>query len=216
MRSNPAFSDRMALPPVPSRADCRCERGFSLIEVMITVFVLSLGLLGVGGLQYLAMKSNQSALSRAMATEYAYQMLDFIRSNPAVTADGADSVLTPDSTICSKANMCSPQSFGFTMGDSDSETQPTDMPAWVWSWVQNQWLSKLKNDLPGARASVCLSLSQDVKNGDLENCTGTGFGAWANNADSRYYVVTVRWEQAGTGTMFTQDDQQIVLVGEVQ
>jgi type IV pilus assembly protein PilV len=67
------------------------ERGSSLIEVLVAVCVLSLGLLGIAGLQSVAMKANQTALSRSIATVYAENAMDILRSNPvALCADPAD------------------------------------------------------------------------------------------------------------------------------
>ena len=43
------------------------QRGFTLIEVMIAVFVLSIGLLGVAALQLTAKKSSHQAWQRAQA-----------------------------------------------------------------------------------------------------------------------------------------------------
>jgi type IV pilus assembly protein PilV len=55
--------------------------GFSLIEVLVSVLVLAIGLLGVAALQTGALKNNQSALQRSQATTLAYSMMDAMRAN---------------------------------------------------------------------------------------------------------------------------------------
>ncbi|MEG0007730.1 MAG: type IV pilus modification protein PilV [Aeromonas sp.] len=66
----------------------RCETGFSLLEVMIAVLVLSVGILGMATLQLQALKSNQSALSSTEATQYANLMGDLMRANRSAALAG--------------------------------------------------------------------------------------------------------------------------------
>jgi type IV pilus assembly protein PilV len=59
-----------------SRAD-----GFTLIEVLVSLVVLSIGLLGTAKLMLFSSRSNDSAYLRSQATELAYEILDNIRAN---------------------------------------------------------------------------------------------------------------------------------------
>jgi type IV pilus assembly protein PilV len=56
-------------------------RGFTLLEVLIALVVLSFGLLGLAALQAYSVKANQSAHFRSQATALANMMLDSIRAN---------------------------------------------------------------------------------------------------------------------------------------
>ncbi|WP_281378052.1 type IV pilus modification protein PilV [Chiayiivirga flava] len=56
-------------------------RGFSLIEVMIAVLVLSIGLLGMAALQGMSLQNARSANYRSQATNLAYQLIDSMRGN---------------------------------------------------------------------------------------------------------------------------------------
>lgn len=56
-------------------------RGFSLIEVMIAVLVLSVGLLGMAALQGMSLQNARSANYRSQATNLAYQLIDSMRGN---------------------------------------------------------------------------------------------------------------------------------------
>ncbi|MEN8177070.1 MAG: type IV pilus modification protein PilV [Pseudomonadota bacterium] len=56
-------------------------RGFSLIEVLVTFIVLSVGLLGLAALHANGLKNNQSAYWRSQATFLAYGILDSMRAN---------------------------------------------------------------------------------------------------------------------------------------
>lgn len=57
------------------------QSGFTLLEVMVAIVVLSLGLLGLAGLQAASLRNNQTAYYRGIATQQAYDMADRIRAN---------------------------------------------------------------------------------------------------------------------------------------
>ncbi|BAZ93317.1 TfP pilus assembly protein PilV [Thiohalobacter thiocyanaticus] len=59
----------------------RMARGFTLLEVLIAVLVLSIGLLGLAALQATGMKNNHSAHIQSQATILAYDILDRMRAN---------------------------------------------------------------------------------------------------------------------------------------
>lgn len=56
-------------------------RGFSLVEVLVALVVLSIGLLGVASMQVQAMKYNTDAYLRTQATTLAYDLIDRMRAN---------------------------------------------------------------------------------------------------------------------------------------
>ena len=64
------------------------QQGLSLLEIMISVLVLSIGILGMATLQLQALKSNQSALTRTEATQYAYMINDMMRANRSAALNG--------------------------------------------------------------------------------------------------------------------------------
>jgi type IV pilus assembly protein PilV len=55
--------------------------GFTLIEVLVALIVLSIGLLGIGKLMLFTSHANDSAYLRGQATEMAYAILDNMRAN---------------------------------------------------------------------------------------------------------------------------------------
>lgn len=57
------------------------NKGFTLVEVLITVVILALGLLGLAGLQISSLRDNLSAEHRGKAAQLAYDMTDRMRSN---------------------------------------------------------------------------------------------------------------------------------------
>lgn len=59
----------------------RHQEGATLIEVLIAIVVLSIGLLGLAGLQVTSVQSNHSAYQRSQATLLAYDLADRMRAN---------------------------------------------------------------------------------------------------------------------------------------
>jgi len=62
--------------------------GFSLIEVLVALIVLTIGLLGLAAIQITGLKNNQSAYYRTSATVLAYDMADRMRLNRSVAEAG--------------------------------------------------------------------------------------------------------------------------------
>ena len=61
----------------------RACRGVSLFEVLIAIFVLSVGLLGATALQLTSKRASQEALQRVTATTLTQDIVERMRSNPA-------------------------------------------------------------------------------------------------------------------------------------
>ncbi len=80
------------------------NEGFTIIEVLITMVILSIGVLGLGLLQLTAMQNTQGGYLRSQATILAYDIIDSMRANvPAVTAGNyalAFTAATPAAVAC--------------------------------------------------------------------------------------------------------------------
>lgn len=57
------------------------QRGLSLIEILITLLVLAVGLLGLAALQGLSLQTGQVSYQRTQAVNIAYEVADFARAN---------------------------------------------------------------------------------------------------------------------------------------
>lgn len=65
----------------------RPQAGFSLIEVLITLFVVAVGLLSIAGLQAFSKKSNFDAVQRSTAAALAQDIIERMRANSALAAN---------------------------------------------------------------------------------------------------------------------------------
>lgn len=56
-------------------------KGFSLLEALVAMVILSFGLLGIAGLQASSLKNNNNAYMRTQANILAYDAIDLMRAN---------------------------------------------------------------------------------------------------------------------------------------
>ena len=101
----------------------RQQSGVGLIEVMVSVLVLSVGLLGIAAMQATALRNGQSSLERSQAVIQTYGILDAIR------ADRANAAAYSTGTM-----LCSAQTV-----DTGSSTEEQIAQEQV-----NQWLASMK------------------------------------------------------------------------
>lgn len=66
---------------ISNKKNTRNSTGFSLLEVLITIFILAIGLLGLVALQTTSLKNNHSAQHRTSAIVLAYDIIDRMRLN---------------------------------------------------------------------------------------------------------------------------------------
>ena len=69
------------------RSNRRCN-GFTLVEVLVALLVLSIGVLGVGKLVLSAVKANDSSYIRGQAMSLTYAILDNMRANRQMATTG--------------------------------------------------------------------------------------------------------------------------------
>lgn len=71
------------------------SRGFTLLEILIALVILSIGLLGIAALQGVGLRSSHGAYLTSQASLLAYDIADRIRANPGMIALGG-SIATAD------------------------------------------------------------------------------------------------------------------------
>ncbi len=118
--------------------------GFSLLEVLIALVVLSVGLLGIAAMISTTLKSNDSAYMRTQATALAYNIIDRMRANlPAATNGSYDITMpagaaTTDPTTCTGASCSSSALATYDIG---------------------QWEYDLATRLPNGRGAITTAVS---------------------------------------------------------
>src|SRR3954468_10503669 len=69
------------------------ERGFTLVEALVALVVLSIGLLGIAGLQLTSLKANHGSATRTQAVYLAYDIIDRMRANRQAAMDGSYNIV---------------------------------------------------------------------------------------------------------------------------
>ncbi len=109
------------------------HRGYSLLEVMIALAVLSIGLLGLASLQVQGMRFNTDSYLRTQATILAYDIIDRMRANTVGSDAGAYclDVAAPtdpcETNAVPTANTCGDTATGCT---SAAELARYDISRW--------------------------------------------------------------------------------------
>jgi type IV pilus assembly protein PilV len=103
----------MATGTCNAQRSARSSGGFTLIEVLVSLVVLSIGLLGTAKLMIFSARSNDSAYLRTQATALAYEMLDNMRANQQQAIAGSyatalSAVATNPGFTCLGATVCTP------------------------------------------------------------------------------------------------------------
>jgi type IV pilus assembly protein PilV len=80
---------------VPERSG---QRGMTLIEILVAIVVMSIGLLGLAGLQVKGIQVNQGSIFRSQASLLAEDMADRMRSDSTGAKAGNYTLSTPTST----------------------------------------------------------------------------------------------------------------------
>lgn len=90
----------------------KTQSGFSMIEVLVSLLVIGVGILGLSGLQIASVKGTNNAHSRNIATMLSMELGDRMRANPFGVAGGfydnnVDCVTNEKQ--CRKSTSCNPE-----------------------------------------------------------------------------------------------------------
>src|SRR3569623_1688090 len=87
------------------------QQGFSLFEVLITVVVISIGLLGLAGLQFAGMRAVNDAQEHTNAALLAQDIAERIRANPGSSYDAVSLAATPADCVTNSCDSASMKEF---------------------------------------------------------------------------------------------------------
>ena len=91
-----------------NRPRLRAQRGVGIVEILVAVLVLSIGLLGLAGLQMRTLRNNESALERGVAVFETHAIVDAMRADRAnAIASTYNITLAAAAPTGSKVSTCS-------------------------------------------------------------------------------------------------------------
>ncbi len=150
----------------------RRHRGFGMIEVLVTMVILSIGLLGLTGLQLTSLRAAQVAQYRTQVTWLAYDMADRMRANVAgVTAGAYDNPDPVEFAVCLSIDGCTPAQ----MAQHDAF----------------EWNEAIAAALPQGTGVVCLDSTPDDGTPAAPACDGGG----------TTYAIKIWWDDDRDGNL---------------
>ncbi|EDM46438.1 type IV pilus modification protein PilV [Marinobacter algicola] len=131
------------------------SRGFTLIEILVTLFILAVGLLGLAGLMVDGMRNNQGAYLRTQASILAYDMADRMRANREEAENGGEYAGFSTTNASTTINACASAASGCT-----PEQQATvDKVQWT---RQIQGAGSGMTLLPGGVGTIAHDAANDI------------------------------------------------------
>lgn len=121
------------------------NHGFTLIEVLVAVFVLAFGAIAVAAMQLTAMRTAQDANLQSTAVRMASEMSDIMRSIPMTKNDH-------DSPFLFSYSSDRQQASAGLMTCYDKQQCSNEQLA---AFMIHDWQSRLATALPGAHVVIC-------------------------------------------------------------
>ena len=131
----------------------RRGRGFSMVEVLVALIVLSVGLLGIAKMQALALSSTTIAASRSLAAIEASSLADAMHANRVYWASNASVVIPPVSVA------------GATVSNSPTAAPTSCAPCTALSLAAydlQQWANALNALLPNDQATIACTATTPI------------------------------------------------------
>lgn len=181
------------------RSTASRQRGFSLVEVLISIIVLSFGLLGMVGMQAAALQSNREARLQSVAYGLAQELAEMMRGNKDVAlltaanpymfngnnVDGSTPLAAATPNYCLTVATGCPKDPGIANQTAIANAQMTE------------WLARVDAELPGVRVRICMdSAPFDGSSLPVWGCTAPA-AAGANDPPLPLYV-KIGWTQSST------------------
>lgn len=164
------------------------QSGFSLIEVLVAIIVLSVGMLGAVGMQSAALRSNKEAKNQSAAVTFARELGERMRGNHtvAIKTASADNPFLFDTTLTSTSSVATFTVNCFTTG--------CPIPKDVATWDVAEWQGRVQAVLPTPRVKVCF---------DKDPYDSAGLARWACTDDGDLSVVKMSWTSSNTAGSLT-------------
>ena len=151
-----------------------------MIEILVSLVVFAIGMLGSAGLQLATLRSNQFSAQAATATQLARDYEEIVQMVPSasISASEGTSVLSDLDT----SNL-STTAVTECKGISASCT-----PTQLTGYMLNEWKSRVMTDLPAGRAKVCRDSAPKDTSG-----AGQGLYRWACNDQGDMVTIKLGW-----------------------
>lgn len=185
--------------------NCLINQGFTLLEVIISIFVLTIGLLGLASLQVFSLRLSGDSLSRTIAAIQANDMIDRMRTNAAATTLGTASPYNNPTGVGTANTACLGKNGNGAL--INTQCDPTQMAQHdFYEWNTNigggaatTWHPRITATLPQGQGIVCIDSSPNDGTIGNPGCDG------ALISGKPVFAVKIWWverkDQNSPGTM---------------
>ena len=155
------------------------SKGFTLMEVLVTIVILSIGLLGVAGLQFNSLRANQTGLEASLAVSLAMEGADRMRAN-------LPGIRNPDTGAADRTNYDLINAAGtdpgcISTGCNLAQIAQTDA---------YEWITRIEEQLPDGQGGICRDgTPNDGTSATDHQCDGS---TSANGED--VFAVKIWWD----------------------
>ena len=166
----------------------QAQDGFSLIEVLVAIIILSIGMLGAVGMQSAALRSNKESRNQASAVTFARDLGEKMRGNHtvAIQTTSANNPYLFDTTLTGTSSVATFSVNCFTTGCPILKDAAT--------WDVADWQARVQASLPTPRVKVCF---------DKEPYDSAGIAKWACTNDGDLSVLKMSWTTSNTAGSLT-------------
>lgn len=163
------------------------SKGFTLLEVMVAMVIFAIGLLGLAGIQAVALKNNNSAYTRTVSMQLAYNMADALRAS----TDGTGNIIAAFAPITTSIPGSAPTSCVQKNGGGAPNCTNTDLA----NFEVYHWKKRIEKELPSGLGSISrtgnIHTITIMWDDEGTGATGTGCGA-DSTVDLKCYTLEIQ------------------------
>lgn len=167
----------------------RKQAGFSMVEILVAIMILSIGVLGAVGMQASSMQSNKEARFQAAAGSLARELAEKMRGNHTVAIE-TTAVANPyllDVTLTSATTLSEPTP------NCVSAACPTALN--IAAWDIYEWQLRVRDTFSSPKIKICM---------DQDPFDSSGVPKWECSNTGTVAVLKMAWnrpgEKSSTGT----------------
>ena len=141
------------------------QRGFTLLEVMVSLMIISVGLLGVAKMQALALTNTSVASMRSLAAIQAASLAATMHENRAYWTSAAPAANAGGITVTGTGPGSSPTIVGTGLTaavDCTTGTAPYCTPDQLAAYDVQQWAAAVNSVLPNYTATITCNAASPV------------------------------------------------------
>lgn len=151
------------------------QHGFTLVEILVSLLILSIGMLGMASMQLSGLRNSATSSYRTDATQLSYEIVDAMRANNVAVANNvfADITIENGDELTKPETSCLQATTDATVSScSASDMAAADL---------YDWITRVRQKLPNASVSIQCN---DMDDTDGDDCT-----------EFSTHVITLNWDE---------------------